>query len=94
MTAQDTMTQIESGLSKAEEAMPMLSGILMMIPGAQAIVPFLQLIPVLIEAVQTIMKATGSSQTGAITAVRSHLTQGMPNSPALSQGGGSFNTGS
>lgn len=81
--ADDTLTQVEEGLQNAEKMLPMLTPLLMMIPGFGAIVPFLQLIPVIIEGVKTIQKATGVSQSNAITQVRMHLTPGMPNAAAL-----------
>jgi hypothetical protein len=87
-TNPNVLAEMETGLETAEASIPMLQGILMMIPGANVIAPFLSLIPVAIEAVQAIEKATGASQTGALTALRSHMTAGMPNSPALSAGGG------
>ena len=79
----DVLSEIETGLMTAEKAIPMLSGILAMIPGASAIVPFLQLIPVAAEAVAKIQEVSGTSQSGAITVLRSHMTAGMPNSSAL-----------
>lgn len=88
MSTPDTLQKIDLGLSEAESIIPTLSPILSLIPGFGMIVPFLGLIPVCINAVETIMKATGTSKTAAITAVMSHLTPGMPNAPALSQGGG------
>lgn len=93
-----TLDNVETGLEEAEKILPELTPFLSMIPGLNMVAPFLSLLPVLIEAVQTIQKATGASQAGAITAVRSHLTPGFPNSPSLgvnavpSQGGA--NTGS
>lgn len=80
----NTLNDIESGLQSAEQMLPMLTPLLLMIPGLSVIVPFLPLIPVLIEAVQTIEKATGVSQSNAITQVRMHLTPGMQNTLALS----------
>jgi len=85
MSVSDTLTAVDTALTEAEKIIPQLTPFISLIPGASAVVPFLSLLPVLVEAVETIMKATGTSQTGAITAVRSHLTPGMPNAVALGQ---------
>jgi hypothetical protein len=42
------------------------------------------LLPTIIEAVNTIIDATGATPTQAAAAVAAHLTPGLPNSPALS----------
>jgi hypothetical protein len=79
----NVLQEIDTALNTAEKVIPEITPFLSLIPGANVIVPFLGLLPIAIQAVETIMNATGASQTGAITAVASHLTAGMPNAPAL-----------
>lgn len=84
---------IAAEISKVDEAilkaMPFVSTIIGFVPGAQVAAPFM---PLIVEVLQAVDKATeavaGGNTSAAIDAVineiKSHLTPGSPNSPALS----------
>lgn len=71
---------IEDILKLFEEVDPLLAAI----PGIGPLLPFINtLLPIAIQAVDTVSKATGDSTAIATTAVVNHLTPGKPNTPAL-----------
>jgi len=79
--ATGTAQSIEDILKLFEEVDPLLAAV----PGIGPLLPFINmLLPVAIQAVDTVAKATGDSQAIATTAVINHLTPGKPNTPALS----------
>lgn len=82
------LQEIDKVLSVASNELPTIIGFLStFIPQLKALQPFLGLLPVAINAVHEIEKATGQGGVPSISAVVSHLTPGQPNAPALGQQG-------
>jgi GH24 family phage-related lysozyme (muramidase) len=78
------LDEIEAALQAAENELPQLLSVLsIFIPGLKALTPFLGLLPVAIEAVDAINKATGMGQHAAIAGVVQTLTPGQPGAAAL-----------
>jgi hypothetical protein len=84
MDATKTLSEIEGGIETAEKAVPMLQGILTMLPPPfNMIAPFLNLLPTAAEAVMKIQAARGVTQSQAIRVVADHNTPNAPNAPEL-----------
>jgi len=76
------------------KAMPIISTMIMFIPGAQAAAPFMPLVTGLLTAVDTAAKDLAANNPDMafqdiINAIKNHLSGAAPNSPTLSGVAGS-----
>lgn len=77
-TAETTMTEVM-------QFEPMLAGMIgMFVPGVSAAQPFIVMaMPYIIKALDDIAKGNNGDLLASFLELASHLTKGMPNSPAL-----------